>query len=218
MRTPIAAILILMVVALLHPGTAAAQRKAEPGSFDYYVLSLSWSPAFCARESRAADSDQCGAGKRFGWVVHGLWPQFADGGYPRACATGRTVPKAVVDETIGTMPDVGLILHEWRTHGTCTGLSATDYFAKVRAAQAKVKIPPALAAPKDGLSVPAPEVEAQFATANPGLTPDMIALVCQRRQVSEVRVCLDKSLQPIECGRGVRNSCPYLPLRIPAAR
>ena len=207
MRTPIAAILTLLVAALLHPGTAAAQRKAEPGTFDYYVLSLSWAPAFCARESRAAESDQCGAGKRFGWVVHGLWPQFAEGGYPRSCATGRTVPKAVVDDTIGIMPDVGLILHEWRTHGTCTGLSATDYFAKLRAAQAKVKVPAALAVPKDGLSVPAPEVEAQFAEANPGLKPDMVAVVCQRRQVSEVRVCLDKDLNPRACGKDVADRC-----------
>lgn len=207
MRTPFAAILFLMVAALLHPGTAAAQRKAEPGAFDYYVLSLSWSPAYCAREARAADSDQCAGGKRFGWVVHGLWPQFAEGGYPRSCAAGRNVPKAVVDDTVGTIPDIGLILHEWRTHGTCTGLSPADYFGKLRAAQAKVKVPAALATPKDDLSVPAPDVEKQFAEANPGLTPDMIALVCQRRQVSEVRICLDKDLNPRACGKDVADKC-----------
>jgi len=207
MRMRFSAFIIFLVAALLHPGAASAQRKAEPGAFDYYVLSLSWSPAYCARESRAADSDQCGAGKRFGWVVHGLWPQFADGGYPRSCAPGRTVPKAVVDDTVGVMPDVGLILHQWRSHGTCSGLSAADYFAKVRTAQAKVKVPAALSAPKDGLSVPAEQVEAQFAEANPGLKPEMIALVCQRRQVSEVRVCLDKDLNPRACGKDVADRC-----------
>jgi len=207
MRIPFAAFAMLAVATLLHPGHAAAQRKAEPGAFDYYLLSLSWSPAFCAREDRAGGSEQCGADKRFGWVVHGLWPQFADGGYPRACAPGRSVPKAVVDETIGMMPDVGLILHEWRTHGTCSGLSPADYFATLRAAAAKVMVPPALSAPKDGLSVPASKVEAQFVEANPGLTPDMIAVVCQRRTVSEVRVCLDKTLTPRACGKGIEDRC-----------
>ncbi|WP_431859280.1 ribonuclease T2 family protein [Azospirillum sp.] len=207
MRIADSALFLFLVAAVLTPGAASAQRKAEPGAFDYYVLSLSWSPAYCARESRAADTEQCTAGKRFGWVVHGLWPQFSDGGYPRSCAPGRTVPKAVVDDMIGTMPDVGLILHEWRTHGTCSGLPATDYFAKVRAATAKVKVPAALSAPKDGLSMPADQVEAQFVEANPGLKPDMIALVCQRRQVSEVRVCLDKDLTPRACGKGVADRC-----------
>lgn len=207
MRIADPAFCMLLVAAFLHPGAALAQRKAEPGTFDYYVLSLSWSPAYCAREARAADSDQCAAGKRFGWVVHGLWPQFAEGGYPRSCAAGRTVPKAVVDDMIGTMPDVGLILHEWKTHGTCSGLSAADYFAKVRAAQGKVIVPTALSAPKDGLSVPAEQVEAQFVEANPGLKPEMIALVCQRRQVSEVRVCLDKTLTPRACGKDIADKC-----------
>lgn len=207
MRTLASAFFTLMVALFLQPGTAAAQRKAEPGAFEYYVLSLSWSPAYCARESRAADTEQCAAGKRFGWVVHGLWPQFAEGGYPRGCAAGRTVPKAVVDDTIGTMPDVGLILHEWKTHGTCSGLPAADYFAKVRAAAGKVKVPAALSTPKDGLSVPAEQVEAQFVEANPGLKPEMIAMVCQRRQVSEVRVCLDKDLNPRACGKDVADKC-----------
>ena len=207
MRTLNAAILLPLVAFLLNPGTAAAQRKAEPGVFDYYVLSLSWSPAYCEREAHAAESDQCGTGKRFGWVVHGLWPQFAEGGYPRSCAPGRSVPKAVVDDTIGSIPDVGLILHQWRAHGTCSGLSPADYFAKLRAAQARVKVPAALSAPREGLSVPASQVEAQFAAANPGLTPDMLALVCHRRQVSEVRICLDKDLNPRACGKDVADRC-----------
>lgn len=207
MRISFSALCLFLVVILAAPGAALAQRKAEPGIFDYYVLSLSWSPAYCARGERAPDSEQCTTGKRHGWVVHGLWPQYAEGGYPRSCAAGRTVPKAVVDDMIGLMPDVGLILHEWKTHGTCSGLSASDYFAKVRAAHARVKIPAALAAPKDGLSVPADQVEAQFADANPGLKPDMIAVVCQRREVSEVRLCLDKDLSLRACGKKVADRC-----------
>jgi len=207
MRTSFAAAAALVTALLLAPWEAAAQRKAEPGDFDHYVLALSWSPAFCARDDRPAASDQCGAGKRFGWVVHGLWPQSAEGSHPRACAAARGVPRAVVDQTLPIMPDTGLILHQWRAHGTCSGLDAADYFATLRNAHARVKVPPALAAPRDGLSVPAVEVEAQFLAANPGMSPDMIAVICSRRQVTEVRICLDKSLTPRRCGKDVADRC-----------
>ncbi|CAB3778800.1 Ribonuclease [Paraburkholderia ultramafica] len=53
-------------------GNAPAQRNV-PGKFDYYVLSLSWSPDYCS--GNAQDTQQCGPTKRFGFVPHGLWPQ-----------------------------------------------------------------------------------------------------------------------------------------------
>ncbi len=212
MRNAFTLFAALMGAVFLFPGHAAAQQKKEPGVFDYYLLSLSWSPAFCARQDYAKGSVQCDADKGFGWIVHGLWPQSVDGDNPRACASGRPgpkerVPRAVMNETFGVMPDNDLILHEWRTHGACSGLSPTDYFATVRAAAAKVKTPSALSAPTRGLSVSAAQVEARFVEANPGLRPDMIAVICQRHRVSEVRVCLNKDLTPRPCGKGVRDRC-----------
>jgi ribonuclease T2 len=32
-------------------------------------------------------------------------------------------------------------------------------------------------------------------------------VVCQRRQVSEVRVCLDKDLNPRACGKDIADKC-----------
>lgn len=48
---------------------------------DYYMLALSWSPAFCESMREANQGNvpqrlqyQC-VGDNFGWVIHGLWPQ-----------------------------------------------------------------------------------------------------------------------------------------------
>lgn len=207
MRKVVAAVAVAAVAFLSTAGSSWAQRRAEPGTFDYYVLTLSWSPAFCAKEKNQADPDQCGTDRKFGFVVHGLWPQYNAGGYPASCARDRNVPKAVVDQTMPIMPSVGLIVHQWQKHGTCTGLNATDYFARVRSAFDKVKVPGELQSTANGLSVPATQVERLFIQANPGLTPESVAVVCSKRDVAEVRVCMDKDLGFIPCGEKVVDRC-----------
>lgn len=207
MRNVLAAASISAIALLATCGTSWAQRKAEPGAFDYYLLSLSWSPAHCATPKGQADSDQCGTERKHGFVVHGLWPQSKNGGFPAGCTRDRSVPKAAVDETMPIMPDVGLIVHQWQKHGTCSGLSATDYFARVRAAFAKVTIPDALRTPAAGLSVPATDVERQFIRSNPGMAPEAVAVVCSKRDVTEVRICLDKDLAFMPCGEKVVDRC-----------
>ena len=90
LRTAVAAI-----VAIALAGIAVAQdrRQNQPGQFDFYVLSLSWSPSFCesAGERGTPPREQCGA-RPYSFVVHGLWPQY-DRGFPeylhRAGAAAR---------------------------------------------------------------------------------------------------------------------------------
>lgn len=207
MRIVAAVLLSVLVAGLSFGGPAWAQRRAEPGQFDYYILTLSWSPAYCARAKAEADPDQCGADRGFGFVVHGLWPQYKDGSYPATCTRDRTVPKSVVEQTMPIMPSIGLIVHEWTKHGTCSGLSAPDYFARLRAAHAKVTIPEGLRTPPAGQPVPATQVERLFLQSNPGLTAEGVAVVCSKRDVSEVRICMDKDLSFIPCGQKVVDRC-----------
>src|SRR6201997_3862218 len=71
-------------------GELAAQdkRQNEPGQFDFYVLSLSWSPSFCdyvSERSPASVARQPECGDRpFAFVVHGLWPQYEQW-FPEFC-------------------------------------------------------------------------------------------------------------------------------------
>src|SRR5664279_6001869 len=73
--------LAVLSLPVLGAGTASAQdrRQNAPGEFDFYVLSLSWSPSFCEQASERGNGGRSGAqcgGRPFSFVVHGLWPQY----------------------------------------------------------------------------------------------------------------------------------------------
>ena len=151
-------------------------------------------------------------------MLHGLWPQNADGGYPENCARGAPLPAAAAARGQTLFPSPQLMQHEWQRHGTCTGMDALGYFNTADRALALVKIPPAFEAPRVGRSMRAAEVVAAFRAANPGLPTNGLVVACNRDKLSEVRVCLSKELALIACGRALRNNCPDVALRIPAAR
>ena len=118
-----------------------------PGEFDFYVLALSWSSSFCEATGDARGANQCEIGRKLGFVVHGLWPQF-ERGFPSDCGpAGRAPSRMALDDARGVFPDEGLARYEWRKHGTCSGKSPTDYFADVRRAKDSLVIPPQFRAP-----------------------------------------------------------------------
>ena len=195
--------------------TAGAASGGEAGDFDFYVLSLNWSPTFCA--SGDADPDQCDPAPP-GFVVHGLWPQF-ESGYPEYCETKepRSVDRSIIPMIDHMMPDPGLANYEWRKHGSCSGLSQRDYFALMMDAYERVVIPTELVAPtRDGRIVPR-KVEEAFVEANPGLQTDGIAVLCADIRLSEVRICLDKQLRFRSCLEVDRNACRAASIAVPAA-
>src|SRR5438445_6150349 len=179
-RVALAAVALWLAIA----GIAVAQdrRQNEPGQFDFYVLSLSWSPSFCdAMTERAADraarEPQCGE-RPYSFVVHGLWPQY-EKGFPEFCQNpAPRLDRTIVSSMLDLMPAPRLIFNEWDKHGVCSGLPARGYFETIRKARAAVKIPPVYLAPKDELSVSPDEVEDAFVAANPGLTRASIAVTC----------------------------------------
>lgn len=174
--------------------------------FDYYLLSLSWSPEHCSSAAGRNDSQQCGPGRQFGFVVHGLWPQ-NESGYPEACGPAGTLPKPLVDEMLTLMPSTRLIHHEWEKHGTCSGLPATEYFQKIRSAYQVVKIPAEYRQPGVPVYVAPRKLKQQFLDANPGMTEHSVAVLCSGRYLQEVRVCFSRDLKPRPCGRDVRDRC-----------
>ena len=74
--TRIAAFAALFLALSVGCSNAQDRRQNEPGQFDFYVLSLSWSPSFCdagteRSPERSARDQQCGE-RPFSFVVHGL--------------------------------------------------------------------------------------------------------------------------------------------------
>ncbi len=196
-------------VALLALWPAAALGEGEPaGEFDYYVLSLSWSPTWCAIEGDDRGSPQCDASQDHGWILHGLWPQFHRG-WPSYCRTSERNPsRGQTGDMADIMGTSGLAWHQWNKHGVCSGLSATDYYALSREAYGRIVRPEVFRRLTDPIEVPADVVEAAFLRDNPGLEADSITITCKNRRIQEARICLSRDdLSFVPCGADVIRDC-----------
>ncbi|MFI5388047.1 MAG: ribonuclease [Fimbriimonadales bacterium] len=205
------------LTAVLFAGSVQARHHHphNSGPFDYYLLSLSWAPTYGL--THADDGAEC-SGKGYGFVLHGLWPQYDGGGYPENCSTQSDLSSEAIAKGRTIYPSERLMQHERREHGTCSGLDALSHFNTADRATAVVKIPAATEAPKAEQSLPADQIAALFLSANPQLPQGALTVSCNRDQLSEIRACLTKDLPLRSCGRDVRSNCPHVPLRVPASR
>jgi ribonuclease T2 len=193
---------------LLAVALAVAVFPASAADFDYYLLSLSYAPNFCAQPTGNKDPRECGSGRRVGFIVHGLWPQSQNGRGPERCSPARPVSRSLVQLMLTYIPSDSLIQHEWTNHGTCSGLSAADYFAAVRKARDSVKIPDDLKQPAQQIRLRPSEIEAKFAAANPVFPPEAFRVSCYRDgELQEARICLSKDLSPRACTASA-GACP----------
>lgn len=190
-----------VLAAFALAGPAPAQ---EAGDFDYWVLSLSWSPSWCATEGDARD-EQCARG--LGWILHGLWPQH-ERGWPSWCRHSFQDPsRREAADMADIMGSAGLARHAWDKHGSCSGLSPEDYFALSREAYLAVVIPQMFTTLAEPQEVSAAAVEAAFLGANPGLDRDQLTVTCGEGRIEEVRLCLTPDLAPRRCGDDVIRDC-----------
>jgi len=196
----------------------AMAREYAVGDFDVYLLAQTWSPHFCC-----TNSDRC---TTVPWAfsakhlsLHGLWPGFStprEGDtFPANCATkARIVQDALPREYIDVAPsfttwnaaerraDVGgLAKHEWKKHGTCTGLMPSAYFAE--ALRALSLLPgdrgtPEMITANVGGTVPASALRRTYAKR--------VAIMTDRAcEISEITSCFSK----LPDGRvGPQIDCP----------
>jgi ribonuclease T2 len=199
-------------------------QRNVAGQFDYYALVLSWSPTYCA-EKGDNDRMQCNRsdGRRYSFVLHGLWPQY-ERGYPSECQLPRRpfVPQPVIDNMLDIMPSRGLVIHEYRAHGTCSGLDPEQYFSTARRLFDGIKIPERFRNPFQSQTISPSDVRNEFLRVNPAFRDNMLAIVCGRRdrQLKEVRFCLSKGGKPRACGdnENQRKLCSADQVSVPPAR
>jgi ribonuclease T2 len=162
---------------------------------------------------------QCGLDRSYSFVVHGLWPQY-ERGYPQDCASTmpRRVPPALANAQLDLMPSPKLVQHEWEDHGRCSGLDQGKYFAALRQMRGKIAIPRAYARLDKPLRVTASQVRASFVQANPGLSPEGLAIICDKSRLREVRVCFNKGGGLRKCSVSVRDQCSAGPVTMPPVR
>jgi len=213
-------VVVIAALVLVAASTQAQDRRQNrPGQFDFYLLSLSWSPSFCeaSGERGTPPQQQCSA-RPFSFVVHGLWPQY-DRGSPEFCQQpSPRLDRNIVSSMLDLMPAPNLIFHEWDRHGTCAGLNPRAYFDTIRKARAQVKIPDEYVEPQRMLTVTPDEVEEAFVAANPGLSRGGIAVTCDSRRLQEVRICLSKELGFRDCPEVDRRTCRRDRLVMPPVR
>jgi ribonuclease T2 len=173
-----------------------------PGDFDFYVMSLSWSPDFCASND---DPQQCSIGKKLAFVLHGLWPQY-NRGYPADCST-VPLPKDAQQTFPNLFPSSKLYTHEWDKHGTCSGLKPQDYLALAKTVKESIAIPAAYRSPAKAFRTTVDELKTAFVAANSALSEDVLAVQCSGsgRYLQELRVCFSREGQPIACSQEVQN-------------
>jgi ribonuclease T2 len=186
----------------------AAARPALAADFDFYVLSLSWSPTWCAAKDPDGRTAQCNGKRRYGLIVHGLWPQY-ERGFPQDCPSTEPdrVPGNLLRSYYDIIPSAGLAGHEWRKHGTCSGLSQQRYFGLLRAAFSKIKLPPVIFNGSINRNLKTGDIEDLMTSFNPGLARDGISVLCDKGKLSEIRICMTKSLDYRACGEVDRQSC-----------
>lgn len=208
------AIMAMLVLAL----AAAAAGGARAGRFDYYVAALSWLPGWCAIEGSARDDDRC-AGGGAGFALHGLWPQH-EAGWPEFCRSPH--PDATRAETAAAAVLYGsaaLAWYQWQKHGSCSGLSARDYFRTAARARGLVRLPATLGGPEGGSRTTGAAVVRTVLALNPGLAAESLVVICRTGRLVELRLCLTPALRPRACAADVRaRDCGTRPIETVPAR
>ncbi len=199
--------LISLVLLSTLTANASFAEGERAGDFDYYVLALSWSPNWCALEGDDRNSPQCDDDADFGWVMHGLWPQYHRG-WPSYCNNAARPPSrsmtAAMADIMGTS---GSAWYQWKKHGTCAGLSAEDFYDTARTAYDSINRPALLRKLDKQVTLPASLIEEAFLKDNPQLEADGVTVTCRSNRIQEVRICLSKDLDPIKCGSDVIKDC-----------
>lgn len=179
------------------PSAKEPKRVLPIGS---YTLAISWSPQFCSTARGASSRLQCGGGNgRFGFTLHGLWPDGVGKEWPQYCRSTDLLPREVLRDNLCTTPSVQLLQHEWAKHGTCMTTKPELYFNLSRALYQSMRYPDMAALARRKTLTVGQFAEA-FARANKGLRADMLRVTTVRGNwLSEIWLCMDKALEFTRC-------------------
>lgn len=194
------------------PSESQPMRRLPIGS---YTLAISWSPEHCrTRGNDPAARFQCGGDNRFGFVLHGLWPDGYGKDWPQYCRSTGILPRAVIRQNLCATPSAQLLQHEWAKHGTCmSGYTPQRYFARSTAMFRRLRFPDMDAL--SGRPLTAGALAQEIARANPGLRADMMRVTATRQGwLDEVWLCTDKGFRYNRCPAHQGGLDPGAPVRI----
>ena len=177
-----------------------------------YTLAVSWSPEYCHRDK---SSMQCsGRNGRFGFVLHGLWPEARRGPPPQWCAlTPRPSPE-LIRRHLCMSPAPALLEHEWAKHGSCMVKTPEAYFRVSSILWRSLRWPDAdRLSRQEGLTVG--EFRRAFVVANPDWRGKKVGIVLNRNGwLKELRLCYGRGFMPADCDRRSFSARDAAPLKI----
>lgn len=177
--------------------TPPADEVVRDAPTAFYMLALTWAPEIC--RTRGADpalAFQCQGG-HFGFVLHGLWPNGADGRHPRYCGPAPALRAATVRRHLCMTPSAASLQHEWAAHGTCGWTTPEAYFADAARLWRRLRLPPMAA------TMTAGRIRDAFAAANRGLPRDGVYIKVTDGRLEDVRLCYDLRHRPMACQGGL---------------
>ena len=183
-----------------RPDRASVSQPKRVLPIGGYTLALTWSPQFCRERGRDARSAlQCGGGNRFGFTLHGLWPDGTGRQWPQYCRPAALVSPAVVRANLCATPSVQLVQHEWAKHGTCMpGYRPASYFARARKLYDPLRYPDMADLSRKPLT--AGDLAGEMARLNPGLPANAVRVTTTRDGwLDELWLCLDQRFRYARC-------------------
>ena len=179
-----------------------------------YTLAVSWTPEYCRNDHDPASMQCSGRNGRFGFILHGLWPEAASGPPPQWCALTPRPSPDVYTRTLCTTPVPRLIEHEWAKHGSCMAATPEAYWALSRQIWQRFRWPdPKRLSRQPDLVVG--DLREQIMAANPGLKRDQIGVLLSRNGwLRELRICHDRAFRPATCKRAAFGPPDTAPLKI----
>lgn len=185
-----------------RPDLASASQPQRLRPIGGYTLALTWAPEFCHGKYRDPSARiECRSGNRFGFTLHGLWPDGVGKEWPQYCTTTALLPAALIRRHICATPSVQLLQHEWAKHGTCMGTTPDAYFSKSTGLYAKLRYPDMDALSRKPLN--AGQLAEAIAAANPGVPANAVRVTVNAMGwLDELWLCLDKRFAYTRCETG----------------
>ena len=224
----VAIVPLVFAPGFLSPALAQAYQCAAPQGIDparpqrpdgpvrkvpvaRYTLAASWSPEYCKYNAKRSAMQCSRRNGRFGFILHGLWPEARIGPPPQWCALMPRPSAALLRRHLCMTPSAQLLAHEWAKHGSCMAKRPETYFKVSAILWESIRWPDA-----DRLSrnddLTAGDLREAFTRLNPEWRDSQIAIRTSRTGwLREVQLCYGRDFMPENCptsSLGARNSAP----------
>ncbi|WP_010546217.1 ribonuclease T2 family protein [Sphingomonas elodea] len=196
------------------PDLPSAKEPRRVLPISSYTLALTWTPGFCrANGDSPGNRFRCSGENRFGFTLHGLWPDAPGKTWPQYCTSTPILRPALIRKTMCATPSAQLIQHEWAKHGTCMRTTPAAYFQRSTGLYRAIRYPDMEALLRGAPTVG--DFKQAFAAHNRAIPASAIRVTTTREGwLDELWLCLDTRFRYHRCEAGTGGAADDAPLKI----